>query len=113
METVSEHRCFGGVQGVYRHQSQHTNTPMQFSAFVPSAATGGKCPVLWFCLDQATPTVMINKLNKSIYIRIAVIKHRQTDVYTENIRQISVFPKTKNSSYSDKNHLKLKLTHHL
>ena len=48
METVSEHRCFGGVQGVYRHQSQHTNTPMQFSAFVPSAAAGGKCPVLWF-----------------------------------------------------------------
>ena len=47
METVSEHRCFGGVQGVYRHQSQHTNTPMQFSVFVPSAAAGGKCPVLW------------------------------------------------------------------
>ena len=48
METVSEHRCFGGVQGVYRHQSQHTSTPMQFSVFVPSAAAGGKCPVLWF-----------------------------------------------------------------
>ena len=48
METVSEHRCFGGVQGVYRHQSQHTNTPMQFSAFVPSAAARGKCSVLWF-----------------------------------------------------------------
>ena len=48
METVSEHRCFGGVQGVYRHQSQHTSTPMQFSVFVPSAAARGKCPVLWF-----------------------------------------------------------------
>ena len=48
METVSEQRCFGGVQGVYRHQSQHTSTPMQFSAFVPSAAARGKCPVLWF-----------------------------------------------------------------
>ena len=48
METVSEQRCFGGVQGVYRHQSQHTNTPMQFSVFVPSAAARGKCPVLWF-----------------------------------------------------------------
>ena len=48
METVSENRCFGGVQGVYRHQSQHTSTPMQFSAFVPSAAARGKCPVLWF-----------------------------------------------------------------
>ena len=48
METVSEHRCFGGVQGVYRHQSQHTNTPMQFSVFVPSAVARGECPVLWF-----------------------------------------------------------------
>ena len=48
METVSEHRCFGGVQGVYRHQSQYTNTPMQFSAFLPSAVARGKCPVLWF-----------------------------------------------------------------
>ena len=48
METISEHRCFGGVQGVYRHQSQHTSTPIQFSVFVLSAAAGGKCPVLWF-----------------------------------------------------------------
>ena len=48
METVSEQRCFGGVQGVYRHHSQCTRTPMQFSVFVPSVASREKCPVLWF-----------------------------------------------------------------
>lgn len=48
METVSEHRCFGGIQGVYRHQSSCAGTPMQFSVFVPSAAAHQSCPVLWF-----------------------------------------------------------------
>ena len=48
METVSEHRCFGGMQGVYRHHSQCTGTPMQFSVYLPSATSRGKCPVLWF-----------------------------------------------------------------
>ncbi|MDE0310357.1 MAG: S-formylglutathione hydrolase [Acidiferrobacterales bacterium] len=48
MEVVSEHRCFGGVQGIYRHQSRHTRTPMQFSVFVSSSAGRGKLPVLWF-----------------------------------------------------------------
>ena len=48
METVSEQRCFGGMQGVYRHHSQCTGTPMQFSVYLPSATSRGKCPVLWF-----------------------------------------------------------------
>lgn len=48
MEIVSEHRCFGGVQGVYRHHSQCTKTPMQFSVYLPPAASKGNRPVLWF-----------------------------------------------------------------
>ena len=48
MEIINEHRCHGGVQGFYRHESQTTKTSMQFSVFVPSAAAGGKCPALWF-----------------------------------------------------------------
>ncbi len=48
MEVVSEHRCFGGLQGIYRHQSRHTKTPMQFSVFIPSSAGEGTRPVLWF-----------------------------------------------------------------
>ncbi|KAA5607656.1 S-formylglutathione hydrolase [Roseospira marina] len=50
METLSENRCCGGVQGVYRHESTVTGTPMQFSVYrPPQAATGaGPVPVLWW-----------------------------------------------------------------
>jgi S-formylglutathione hydrolase len=48
MEIISEQRCFGGVQGVYRHQSVETGTPMQFSVFAPPQAKQGEVPVLWY-----------------------------------------------------------------
>lgn len=48
METVSEQRCFNGTQGVYRHQSASTGTPMQFSVFTPPQAAERKVPVLWY-----------------------------------------------------------------
>ena len=48
LETVDEHRSHGGVQGVYRHQSATTGTPMTFSVFVPDHAEGTRLPVLWF-----------------------------------------------------------------
>lgn len=48
METLSINSAFGGVQGVYRHQSAMTATPMVFSVFVPPHAAGQKLPVLWY-----------------------------------------------------------------
>lgn len=48
METKSENRCFGGVQGVYTHPSKATGTPMTFGLFLPSAAARGPVPVLWY-----------------------------------------------------------------
>lgn len=48
METVSENRCHGGVQGVYRHASAQTGTAMTFSVFVPDHPPGTKMPVLWY-----------------------------------------------------------------
>ncbi len=48
LETLSEQRCFGGLQGTYRHQSDETSTPMQFSVFSPPAAEKGPVPVLWY-----------------------------------------------------------------
>ena len=48
IETVSENRSHGGVQGVYRHASTATGTDMVFSAFVPAHAPGEKLPVLWY-----------------------------------------------------------------
>ncbi|MDT1062714.1 S-formylglutathione hydrolase [Paracoccus sp. CPCC 101403] len=47
-ETVSENRSFGGIQGVYRHQSEATGTTMTFAVYLPPAAEHGKVPVLWY-----------------------------------------------------------------
>lgn len=48
METLSENRCFGGVQGVYKHASTATGTDMTFALFLPADAQDGPVPVLWF-----------------------------------------------------------------
>ena len=48
LETLSENRVHGGVQGVYRHQSTSTGTPMTFSVFVPPHKPGATLPVVWY-----------------------------------------------------------------
>ena len=49
LETVSINKAFGGTQGVYRHQSGETGTPMTFSVYVPPQAEQiGKLPVVWY-----------------------------------------------------------------
>ena len=48
LELVSESRCFGGRQTIWRHASAETGTPMRFAAYLPPAAERGKVPVLWF-----------------------------------------------------------------
>jgi S-formylglutathione hydrolase len=48
LETLSEHRCFGGVQGYYRHASAVIGLPMKFGVFVPPQAAQGPVPVLFF-----------------------------------------------------------------
>jgi S-formylglutathione hydrolase len=48
IETVSTTLSHGGVQGVYRHASEATGTPMTFSVFVPPHQPGAKLPVVWF-----------------------------------------------------------------
>ena len=48
METISTAKSHGGVQGVYRHASQVTGTPMTFAVFVPPQAAEGPVPVLWY-----------------------------------------------------------------
>ena len=48
METLSQNRCHGGVQFVFRHESAATGTPMIFSAFVPNHRLGARLPVVWF-----------------------------------------------------------------
>lgn len=48
METVSENRSFGGVQGVYRHSSAVCQCDMTFGLFLPDEANDGPVPVLWY-----------------------------------------------------------------
>ncbi len=38
IETISEHGCFGGVQGFYRHASGTIGLPMRFSVYRPPQA---------------------------------------------------------------------------
>ncbi len=48
LDTVSTNKAFGGVQGVYKHQSPSTGTEMTFSVFVPEHEPGAKLPVIWY-----------------------------------------------------------------
>ncbi|MDG2340866.1 MAG: S-formylglutathione hydrolase [Paracoccaceae bacterium] len=48
METISENKCFGGVQGVYSHASTATGTEMTFGLFLPEEAEDGPVPILWY-----------------------------------------------------------------
>lgn len=48
IETLSTNKAHGGTQGVYRHASTATGTPMTFSVFVPDHRAGAKLPVLWY-----------------------------------------------------------------
>jgi len=46
--TLSEHACFGGVQGFYQHDSAVIGLPMKFGVFVPPRALAGPVPVLFY-----------------------------------------------------------------
>jgi S-formylglutathione hydrolase len=49
LETLSEIKSHGGVQGVYRHVSAATRTDMTFSVFMPPQPEKGEpLPVLWY-----------------------------------------------------------------
>jgi S-formylglutathione hydrolase len=48
VETLSTAKAHGGTQGVYRHASTATGTPMTFSVFVPAHERGARLPVVWY-----------------------------------------------------------------
>lgn len=48
IETISEHGCFGGKVGFYRHRSSVNNCDMRFAVFVPPQAANTRVPVLTF-----------------------------------------------------------------
>lgn len=48
MKTLSENTAFGGVQGVYSHQSEACECEMTFAVYLPPQAAQGPVPVLWY-----------------------------------------------------------------
>jgi len=47
IETLSEHACFGGLQGFYRHASDTIGLPMRFGVYLPpQAIAGARVPAL-------------------------------------------------------------------
>jgi S-formylglutathione hydrolase len=45
---VSQSKCFGGVQSVFRHDAAETGCPMRFGLFLPPQAQAGRVPVLYW-----------------------------------------------------------------
>ena len=60
LELVEEHRCFDGVQRIYRHESTTIGLPMRFSVFLPAKAASSKVPALFYlagltCTEETFP----------------------------------------------------------
>ena len=45
---LEEHRCFGGAQAVYRHESAQTRCVMEFAVYLPPQAKHRSVPVLYW-----------------------------------------------------------------
>ncbi|VVC75614.1 S-formylglutathione hydrolase YeiG [Aquicella siphonis] len=48
IDTVMQTRCFGGTQGVYRHDSAATRCGMRFAVYLPPQARQSRVPVLYW-----------------------------------------------------------------
>ena len=55
MELLGEHRCHGGIQRFYRHDSAAIGLPMRFGIYLPPQAVHARVPLL-FCLAGLTCT---------------------------------------------------------
>lgn len=47
-EILNEHRCFGGTQRFYQHDSRAIGLPMRYAVFMPPVKTGETLPVVFF-----------------------------------------------------------------
>ena len=48
LETLEQHKSFGGMQGVYKHASETLSCDMEFSVYTPPQAGSGRVPVLYY-----------------------------------------------------------------
>ncbi|HEY3784946.1 MAG TPA: S-formylglutathione hydrolase [Steroidobacteraceae bacterium] len=47
-DVITQHQCFSGVVGFYRHDSASTASSMRFAVFSPPQARAGRVPVLYY-----------------------------------------------------------------
>ena len=69
MNILSENTAFGGMQGVFSHDSKACNCEMTFAVYVPPQAVDGPCPVLWYLSGLTCSHA--NVMEKGEYRRIA------------------------------------------
>jgi S-formylglutathione hydrolase len=69
MKVLSQNTAFGGMQGVFSHDSEACKCEMTFAVFVPPQATREPRPVLWY-LSGLTCT-HANVMEKGEYRRMA------------------------------------------
>lgn len=69
MKIISQATAFGGMQGVFTHESQACKGEMTFAVYVPPKAISEPCPVLWY-LSGLTCT-HANVMDKGEYRRMA------------------------------------------
>ncbi len=69
MKVLSQNTAFGGMQGVFSHDSEACKCEMTFAVFVPPKAIREPCPVVWF-LSGLTCT-HANVMEKGEYRRMA------------------------------------------
>ncbi|AVA21682.1 MULTISPECIES: S-formylglutathione hydrolase [unclassified Rhizobium] len=69
MNIISQNTAFGGMQGVFSHESEACQCEMTFAVFVPPQAIKEPCPVLWY-LSGLTCT-HANVMEKGEYRRMA------------------------------------------
>lgn len=48
LNLISEHRCFGGTQRFYSHESRECRSEMRFSVYLPPQAAQRSVPVLYY-----------------------------------------------------------------
>jgi len=69
MNIISQTTAFGGMQGVFTHESDACKCDMTFAVFVPPKAIKEPCPVVWY-LSGLTCT-HANVMEKGEYRRMA------------------------------------------
>ena len=48
LTTIAQNRCFGGVQGIYSHESTIAGCTMRFGVYLPPQAEAGQVPLLYW-----------------------------------------------------------------